>query len=77
MADAPTHAFKALTMHDLDSITAFAQARDLCRLTPAQLARWAEIAARMPDTLAIRQAVTRKTDAPAWGPIFFAERSQP
>jgi hypothetical protein len=45
-------------------IEALAIQRGLTRLTPEHLARWLDLARAQPDTTALRDAVTCKTDPP-------------
>jgi hypothetical protein len=53
-------------------IEALARRRGLTLLTPEHLAQWLAAANAQPDTTALRDAVARKEDEPAYGPEAFA-----
>jgi hypothetical protein len=56
----------------ISEIEALARRRGLTRLTPEHLAQFLAAANAQPDTTALRDAVARKEDEPAYGPEAFA-----
>ena len=52
-------------------IEALARRRGLARLTPEHLDQFLAVANAQPDTTALRDAVARKEDEPAYGPETF------